>query len=192
MIVYHGTDSYSAQNIIQNGIDLTYGEKSVDNARGFYTTPSLEFATRRAKMVTASARGFRKDDELKAVVLQIEIDENLFNRLHIKEFVGCTYEWKEFIFYNRIGKRFLTGQGISSDNHNLDGKYDIVIDETADAGIGSLVSKIRYKETRSGADLKSVIGKIKKSDDKSWGKQISFHSKRSLRMCVKSIKTIEV
>lgn len=40
MIVYHGTDSYSAQNIMEAGIDLARGEESVDNARGFYTTPS--------------------------------------------------------------------------------------------------------------------------------------------------------
>ena len=192
MIVYHGTDSFSAQNIVENGIDLTIGEESVDNARGFYTTPSKEFAARRAKMVTASAKKFRGDDELKASVLQIEVNESRFSELQTKEFVGCTYDWKEFVFYNRIGKRFLNYQNISSSNHNLDGKYDVVIDETADAHIGSLVSKFRYKETRTKVDLRTVIDKVQKSNDASWGKQISFHSQRSIQICIQSIIIVEV
>ena len=36
-----------------------------------------------------------------------------------------------------------------SSNHNLDLVYDVVIDETADAGVGGLVSNFRYKETRA-------------------------------------------
>ena len=192
MIVYHGTDSFSAQNIVENGIDLTIGEESVDNAKGFYTTPCKEFATRRAKMVTASAKKFRGDEELSASVLQIEIDESRFSELRTKKFVGCTYDWKEFVFYNRIGKRFLNNQNISSSNHNLDGKYDVVIDETADAHVASLVSKFRYKETRTNVDLKTVINKIQKSNDASWGEQISFHSHRSLQICIQSIIIVEV
>lgn len=192
MIVYHGTDGYSAQNIIENGIDLKYGEKSVDNGRGFYTTPNKEFAIRRARMVTDSARKFRKDDELKPAILQIEIDENMFRELNVKEFVGCTYEWKEFVLYNRVGSRFLRNQKIQTTNHNLDYKYDIVIDETADAGVGEIVSGVRYKETRNDTDLRSTINKIRKSRNKIWGKQLSFHSRRALRRCIKSIKIVEV
>lgn len=192
MIVYHGTDSYSAQNIIENGISLSYGEKSVDNARGFYTTPSKEFAIQRAKMVTGTRKGFSKNDTLRPVVLQIEIDDNAFNSLSIKEFDGCTYEWKEFVLYNRIGKRFMRNQSIVSDNHNLDFKYDVVIDETADAGVGKIVSDVRYKETRGNRDITSLIRKIQKSNNIFWGKQISFHTRRAVRKCIISMEIIEV
>lgn len=192
MIVYHGTDSYSAQNIMENGIDLSYGEKSVDNAQGFYTTPSKEFAIQRAKMVTASSKKFRKDYTLKPVILQIEIDDSVFNSLSVKEFDGCTYEWKEFILFNRLGKRFLRGQKIESDNHNLDFKYDVVIDETADAGVSRIVSDVRYKETRKNIDISSVVKKIQKSDNTFWDRQISFHTYHALRKCIVSKEIIEI
>lgn len=191
MIVYHGTDSDSAWHIINDGIDLFVGDDSVDNGRGFYTTPSREFASRRAKMRTASVQKFRQNEKLKPVTLQIEIDESKFNELCVKEFCGCTYEWKEFVLYNRLGTVFLNNQGIVSINHNLDSKYDVVMDETADAGVGGVVSRIRYKETRSNMDIKSVIDQIEKSDNRIWGRQVSFHSKRALKLCIQSIKAIE-
>lgn len=192
MIVYHGTDSYSAHNILEHGIDLMYGDDSVDNGKGFYTTPSQAFALRRAKMMTALSKKLHKDTDQKPVVLRIDIDESAFENLNIKKFDGCDYPWKEFVLYNRVGKRFLRNQGIFSDNHNLDLKFDIVIDETADAGVGTLVSKLRYKETRRDVDLKSMINQIRKSDDDSWGKQVSFHSQRALQMCIRSIHIDEV
>lgn len=190
MIVYHGTDSHSAQNIIENGIDFSYGDESVDNALGFYTTPSKEFAVRRAKMTTARAKMFQGDNELKPVILQIEIDETQFQFLNVKELDGCPYEWKEFVFFNRAGKRFMSSQGIFSTNHNLDFKYDVVIDETADAGVGKIVSGARYKDTRS--DIGVAIKKIKKSNNIFWGKQISFHTYHALKQCIVSQKVIEV
>ena len=101
MIVYHGTDSYSAQNIMEAGIDLARGEESVDNARGFYTTPSREFALRRARMTTAAVGKFRKDATLRPAVLEIEIDGDALKKLNVLEFTGTTYQWKEFVFYNR-------------------------------------------------------------------------------------------
>lgn len=191
MIVYHGTDSDSAQHIIEDGIDLFVGDDSVDNGRGFYTTPSRAFASRRAKMRTSSVQKFRQNEKLRPVTLQIEIDESKFNELRVKEFYGCTYEWKEFVLYNRLGNVFLNNQGIVSINHNLDSKYDVVIDETADAGVGGVVSRIRYKETRSNMDINSVIDQIEKSNNRVWGRQVSFHSKRALKLCIQSIKAIE-
>lgn len=191
MIVYHGTDSHSAQNILENGISLSRGDKSVDNARGFYTTPSKEFAVQRAKMVTAALKKFNEDDTLKPVILRIEINDNAFNSLSVKEFDGCTYEWREFVLYNRLGKRFLRNQSITSDNHNLDFKYDVVIDETADTGVGKIVSDVRYKETRS-ADITSVIQKIQKSNNKFWDKQVSFHTRRALQKCIIHMEIIEI
>lgn len=191
MIVYHGTDSYSAQNIIENGIELKYGEESVDNAQGFYTTPNREFAVRRAQMVTEKAIKFCRDDSLKPTILQIEIDESAFDNLSVRKFDGCTYEWKEFVFYNRMGKRFLRTQQITSANHNLDHKYDIVIDETADSGVAEIVSSNRYKHTRNDINWESKISKIQKSTNECWGEQMSFHSQRAVRLCIKSMQIYE-
>ena len=44
MLLYHGTISSGADNIIKNGISLSKGKLKVDFGQGFYTTPSLEFA----------------------------------------------------------------------------------------------------------------------------------------------------
>lgn len=192
MRVYHGTDSGSARSIRERGIDLTFGDESVDNAQGFYTTPSRAFAERRARTMTESARKFRGDDTLKPAILQIDIDESAFQDLCVKEFDGCTREWQEFILYNRMGTRFLRDQGITSDNHNLDFKYDVVIDETADAGIGGIVSRLRYKDTRAGVNLKAEISRIQKSDDPLWGRQLSLHSARAVKQCIRSMEIIEV
>ncbi len=192
MIVYHGTDSYSAQNIMEAGIDLARGEESVDNARGFYTTPSREFALRRARMTTAAVGKFRKDATLRPAVLEIEIDGDVLKKLNVLEFTGTTYQWKEFVFYNRAGKRFLRSQGIVSSNHNLDLVYDVVIDETADAGVGGLVSNFRYKETRGGIDLRTAINKVQRSNSSTWGRQMSFHTSRAVKMCIKWLRSVDV
>lgn len=190
MIVYHGTDSDSAQNILKDGINLKCGNPSVDNGQGFYTTPSKLFALRRAKIMTLKVCGFRSERESIPVVLEIAIDETAFDALNVLEIPDCTDQWKEFVLYNRLGKRFLRDQKIESTNHNLDFKFDLVMDETADAGVGDIVSEIRYQETRRKYDLQAAINKIHKSNSKVWGKQISFHTKRALQ-CIKSIKVIE-
>lgn len=191
MIVYHGTDNYSAENIIKTGIDLKRGDESVDNGQGFYTTPSRTFAARRATIATEGLKGFH-DDVLKPVILQIEIDERAFDSLIVARFPECTYEWKEFVFYNRMGTHFLCDQKITSPNHNLDCKFDIVIDETADSGVVNMVSRLQYSQTWRDVDWKSTINKIsKKDDDEIWDKQVSFHSRAALQ-CIKSMKIIEV
>lgn len=191
MIVYHGTDSESAHNIVNIGIDLTCGEDSVDNAQGFYATPSKEFASSRAKMMTAKKRGLHMGNNLKPVVIEIDIDLDV-DGIHIKEFNGCDYEWKEFVFLNRMGARFLKHQKIMSTNHNLDIKYDVVIDETADAEIGQLVSQARYKETRKVQNFETIISKINRSSNPMWDKQISFHSVESIHRCIKSMRIVEL
>lgn len=190
MIVYHGTDSESAQNILQNGIDLSYGEDSVDNAKGFYTTPSKEFAIRRAESMTEKAKQFRQDVALRPALIEIDFTMPENDNIHVKQFVGCSFEWKEFVFNNRMGKRFLTQQNIKSKNHNLDFKYDVVIDETADAGIAKLISDVRYKKTRGSSPIHELIEKVDISSQAFWGKQISFHTKVALKYCIKSMRII--
>lgn len=184
MIVYHGTDKLSAQNIINNGIDVTCGDESVDNGKGFYMTPNFEFALQRAKTAARRKSKFNETTVYPAV-LKIELDINAVENISVKEFKDCSFEWKEFIFYNRIGMRFINKWGIETDNHNLDCKYDVVIDETADNDVTSIITKFRYKKDIS--RLREEISKIKKSNSVHWDKQISIHSEESLA-CISSIE----
>lgn len=186
MLVYHGTDSISARNILENGIDLTRGNKSVDNAKGFYTTPNRTFAMQRARTAAVRVSGFHTDEVVEPVVLEIELDMDAAASLRVQEFKGCTYAWKEFVFYNRLGWGFLRKWQIESENHDLDKKYDIVIDETADAGVNDLISDSRYRNDIS--DFKLVINQIEKSHRPDWDKQISLHTKRAVRRCIVSVR----
>lgn len=189
MIVYHGTDSISAENILKTNIDLKCGNEFVDNAKGFYTTPNKTFAMQRAKMAVNRVRGFHRGANVKPVVLEIELDLNCTGDLQVKEFAGCTYEWREFVFYNRLGREFLGQRKIGGGNHNLDAKYDVVIDETADARINDLVSD--FKDHGNMDEIESVVKQIEKSPRRNWDKQISLHTDQAVKICVKSIQIME-
>ena len=188
MILYHGTDNISAESIIKNGIDLKFGKKYVDNGPGFYLTPNLEFAVRRAQMTADMLKQFRSAQKIYPAVLEIEFElpKNDHNII-IKEFVGSGYDWKEFVFYNRAGYGFIQGNNIDTNNHNLDCKYDIVIDETADAGISNIVSEAKKKENIE--FLEAYIDLVEKSTKEYWGKQISLHSDRACSY-INSIKIL--
>ena len=186
-ILYHGTDSKSAQSIFRYGIDLNYGDKSVDNGPGFYLTPNFDFAKRRADSTTNRLRLFNKS-RLNPAVLEftLEIPDN--SDIVTKKFDRCTYEWKEFIFNNRIGKDFLIEHEIYNDNHNLDFKYDIVIDETADAHINMIIADVKYNFDN--IDLESEINLIDKSYNSDWDIQVSLHSQKALS-CIVDCKLFE-
>lgn len=178
MILYHGTDNISAESIIKNGIDLKYGKKYVDNGPGFYLTQKLEFAVRRAQMTTDTLKQFYSAQSIYPAVLEIEFklpknDKDII----IKEFAESGYDWKEFVFYNRAGYEFIQENNINTNNHNLDCKFDIVIDETADAGINNIVSAAKNEENIE--FLAAYIDLIKKSTKEYWGKQISLHSDKA-------------
>lgn len=191
MIVYHGTDSLSSDNIITNGINVKYGEKSVDNGRGFYTTPGFEFAKARAIYSASHASEFNKNSKVHPVVLKLDIDitQPLIDGLKIKTFDDCSYQWKQFVFYNRLGRLFLRKWHITSNNHNLDGKFDIVYDETADSHISGMVSDVRYAESIS--NLEDLINRVDRFHHVYWDKQISFHSNKSLK-CIKSMEALDI
>lgn len=183
MVVYHGTDNVSAENILKNGVDLLCGDDSVDNAKGFYTTPNKAFALKRA-ISTACRRSSFNETKFYPVVLRIEIDFSKANSINIKKFSDCNYEWKEFVFYNRMGNNFLIDNKISTQNHNLDFKYDIVINETADNNISSIIMKTNLIGAKS--DLKDVISRIGKSNKPYWDKQLSIHTEKGCQ-CIVSI-----
>lgn len=191
MIVYHGTHSISADNILKNGIDVTYGEESVDNGRGFYTTPGFEFAKQRAVYAATKALGFYNSLNVSPAILKLDISFPILSSadLTVKTFDDCSFIWKQFVFYNRLGKAFIKRWGITSNNHNLDNKFDIVYDETADSHISAMVSDVIYSKDIS--CLNQLISRVDKANLIYWDKQISFHSVAALR-CINSIELMNI
>lgn len=57
MVLYHGTDDKSANNIVKNGIDLYSGSLHTDFGPGFYTTPDIKLAEIWAKRKGIFSRG---------------------------------------------------------------------------------------------------------------------------------------
>ena len=189
--LYHGTDSLSAENIINKGIDVSIGENSVDNGKGFYMTPNPKFAMRRAEYAVEMMKR-KKALSLEPTVLEIKLHIHE-NELSVKKFDGCSYEWKEFVLLNRLGIDFLQRNNITSTNHNLDLKYDIVIDETADHDINTLVFEVNNDKSHSLTYMHDRINKIKpkeKSSDPDWDKQVSIHTKKGCS-CVFSIEILK-
>lgn len=179
MILYHGTDSISADRILSEGILLDIGSKYVDNGQGFYTATDKKFALERAKMVVENRTYFDFKNLIEPVVLSFELDNSAFSNsdLNIKIFEDVSSEWKEFVLLNRLGKKFLCDNNIKSENHNLDFKFDIVYNNTADAGITAVVSNIKKQKV----NYLDCLHSIDISDKKVWGKQISFHTEKGLK-----------
>lgn len=189
MIVYHGTDSKSADNILKNGINLSYSNPSVDNGKGFYTTPNLEFAYRRANSRTTKTLFFNDTYDVTPAVLQLTIDiESNLSDLNILRFDGCIDDWKEFVLLNRLGRQYIRKRHIVSSNHNLDQKYDIVIDETADTDISRIVDELKYGKLP--LSYRAFLNRINKSNIPCWDKQISFHTEKAIN-CIKEITLID-
>lgn len=189
MLVYHGTDSISADNILKNGIDLTCSRESVDNGPGFYMTPNLEFARRRAASVTKGKNVFEKSDCLPAVV-EIEFQLSQGDTISVMEFKSVDASWRKFVVFNRLGLRFLKDRNLTDQRHNLDSRYDIVIDPTADTGVAQLVSHFRY--VRDISDLYNEISQINVSEDSVWDKQISIHTQKAITLCIGQMRILPV
>lgn len=67
MLLYHGTDNVSAENILIYGIDFEKSDRFTDNARGFYLSKNKEFAEERARTMTFAP--------YKPVVIEMYFDE---------------------------------------------------------------------------------------------------------------------
>lgn len=173
--LYHGTDYESAMNICMYGIDLTKSNKNLDFGSGFYTTPDYSTAEKRALL---KARGRYE----KAYIVSLEVDDTYWAKYNVKIFDESDINWGKFILYNRLGLKFLEQNGIKE--HNLDNKYDIVIGDIADGKVSNIAYEVRNGETK----INNVnFSDFLRDDGKSYGNQVSFHSKASLS-CILSIK----
>lgn len=115
MKLYHGTDIFSANDILRNGIDLTASRCGLDFGAGFYVTPRLVQARVWAEGTIAPC------------VLSMELDEA---GLVIKGFDSPSQEWAEFVVKNRLRLPV---------EHN----YDCVYGPMADYGVSRLYTRYR-------------------------------------------------
>lgn len=113
MKLYHGTDLFSAEQILQKGIDITAGRKGLDFGTGFYVTPRLTQAIIWAK------------GSLAPCVLSMELDED---GLLIKGFDNPNREWAEFVVRNRLRLPVCVD-------------YDCVYGPMADYGVSRMYAK---------------------------------------------------
>lgn len=175
MKLYHGTNASSAYNIFTQGIDLSKSMKYLDFGQGFYTTDDKEKAIKRARKKTSDYNRRNRTNE-KPCVVTINVDETKFSELNVKNFSIADQEWCEFITNNRLELQFLKERDIK--NHNKDKKYDIVCGEIADGAVAEIAAEIRSGER----DItKADYSKYYTDDGKTYGYQVSFHTKKSLK-----------
>ena len=113
MKLFHGTDIFSAEKIIKNGISVSIGRPFMDFGQGFYTTPRLAQAIEWARGTLAPC------------VLSLELDEC---GLEIKGFDAPTREWAEFVIQNRFGLMPPTD-------------YDCIYGPMADSGVSRMYAR---------------------------------------------------
>lgn len=196
MLLYHGTDSYSAENIINVGVDFRKSDCYTDNARGFYLTDDKEFAEIRASVMTFQPR--------KPVVIEMDFDEIAAEgKLNILRFDDADDDWKFFVAFNRTGSEHydLMNLFFPRKLNNIDSFYDVVIDVPADAGISGVTDRIdrlledahegRIPMEAAGSEILKNIKSISIGDIDINSKQYSFHTKESLKF-LKVIRIYDV
>lgn len=119
MLLFHGTDILSAENIIKSGVNFEICDQYTDNGRGFYLTNNKAFAEVRASVITLPPQ--------KPVVVEIFFDENRAKEeLNILRFDETTDDWRFFVAFNRTGLEHYSvmssyfPQKINNLNHSYD------------------------------------------------------------------------
>lgn len=178
--VYHGTNLSSAFNIMLYGIDLNKSLPNLDFGKGFYVTDNRRKAEERAFKKTADYNRRYKCNE-EAYLVEMRIDDSLFNKLNVKFFKQREKDWFDFVVNNRLDLDYLQNKSIT--NHNKDNKYDIVFGEIADGKITDIVNNIKNNlYDIDSIDYSSILPK----SGKFYCNQYSFHTNESLS-CIKDM-----
>lgn len=184
MKLYHGTSDRSAQSIILDGIKFELCDEYTDNGRGFYLSQEREFAEYRAKVMTLSPD--------KPTVIEMYFDEdNATSKLNIRHYLEETDEWKFFVSINRLGSKYykIMNEFFPGKPHNLDKKYDVVIDTPADARISDRMYQIECEldncirgrgHIDSRQKIANLIHSITIGSGSATAKQVSFHTNTAL------------
>lgn len=145
MILYHGTTIDCAINIVNNGIDFSKCNLSVDFGKGFYMTENKDLAKKWANRKSL----LRKKDP--AIVI-IEFDE--INSRDITVKFNNDQRWGQFVINNRNGADYYSK--ISFQENNRDGKYDITYGRIADVEVVDIAEKLA-KSLELLADYRSIL-----------------------------------
>jgi hypothetical protein len=115
LVLYHGTDSGSADSI-RKGIDLKACREGRDFGRGFYTTTSYRQAEVWAR--DKARQRSRNFGAVEPVVLVFHVDRNMLARLESLWFIrGTSADYWSFIDHCR---------GADETKHGRAGCYDVV------------------------------------------------------------------
>ena len=178
--VYHGTNLSSAFDIWLHGIDLSKSLPNLDFGKGFYVTDDRKKATDRALKKTYDYNRRYKCNE-EAYLVEMYIDDSLFEELNVKRFIEREKEWFDFVINNRLEIDYLQKNNIT--NHNKDNKYDVVFGEIADGKIADIVNNIKNNTyNMDNIDYKSILPEY----GNFYSNQYSFHTGKSLS-CIKNI-----
>lgn len=180
MKLYHGTNLSSAFNICIYGVDITKSLKYLDFGSGFYMTDNKNKAIQRAIKKTNDYNKRYGATEVPYIV-EVIIDESLFQNYNVKKFKDTGLEWCEFVTYNRFDMSYLNDNHII--NHNVDKKYDIVCGEIADGKIANIISDV--KAGRCNLDEIDFSQYFTESG-KSYGFQVSLHTEKAIS-CITAI-----
>ena len=175
MILYHGTDSDSASDIKENGIDLTRGKVRADFGKGFYLTPDKTNAIIWAR---------RKSIYTTPYIVSVDFDLDAARRNGwVKEFQGCSIEWAQFVINNRNREAYIEKMALN--DNNLDGRYPVVIGQIADGNIGEVSARLREQLSPvTETELKAITEAI-------YPLQISLHTEYVLPL-IKSYRFTEI
>ena len=159
MILYHGS------NVEIIDIDFAQCKPYKDFGKGFYLTSLKQQAIRMAENKAALFGG-------EPIVTIYEVDDDIISKeeLNTKSFsLNPTIEWARFIVNNR-NKSF---DDVTSEECNIDAKYDVVLGPVADDAIAATIR--RYMGEKLDEE-----GLQKKLTYKELSNQYSFHTSKAI------------
>lgn len=131
MKLFHGTDLFQAQKIIEEGVDLKAGRKYLDFGQGFYLTPSFQQAVAWASRKSAPC------------VLEFDLSTN---GLVIKQFESANLEWAAFVVDNRLHLSYSTA-------------YDCIVGPMADAGVSNMYLLYKMRKLTREQAIRKLVGR---------------------------------
>lgn len=172
MIIYHGTNINSAENIRKRGILLERCNDFTDFGKGFYTSKTEEFAKDTA--INKCLKSKKYGVNIAPAIVIFEFDENMIKKTNYLYFDENDEKWLQFIVNNRNGWNYTNY--IVDNFHNLNASYDIVEGGIADGNIVEYAESCRIRNVKvSDSYLQSIL-----YSDKLYAHQISFHTEKVL------------
>jgi len=90
---YHATNAVAAENILANGVNLSYAEAGKDFGKASYTTIDIKQAR---NFVNLRYPGI-------GAILKFNVNQSTLSNLQIHSFAGVTQEWQEAVWAGRNG-----------------------------------------------------------------------------------------